>query len=55
MLLDGGYGFIGVSTCYHRTHDIITVVLLADEVSELRESQSAAHSRRIRGENEVIQ
>lgn len=55
MLLDGGYGYIGVGTCYHRTHDIITVILLADEISELRESQSATYSRRIRGGNEVIQ
>lgn len=33
MLLDEGYGFIGVGTAYHRFHDIITVILLADHVS----------------------
>lgn len=50
MLLDERYSFIGVGTAYHRAHDIITVILLADQISELRESQAASYSRRMRTE-----
>ena len=55
MLLDGRYGYIGVGTCYHRTHDIVTVILLAEDISELQESQAVAYSRRMREESEVRQ
>ena len=40
MLLDEKYSFIGVGTAYHRTHDIITVVLLAESVVEARHMSS---------------
>lgn len=39
MLLDSKYRYIGVGSASHRQYETITVVLLAEEVSEMRASR----------------
>lgn len=34
MLLDGNYKYIGIGAAYHKTLEIITVILLADSLAE---------------------
>ena len=38
MLLDSKYKYIGVGTARHRQYDTITVVLLAEDLTEMRAS-----------------
>lgn len=35
MLLDRGYKYIGIGNSYHKLHETIVVILLAEQVSEL--------------------
>jgi len=42
MLLDPNYKYIGIGTASHKTQEIITVILLADNVTEFS-SASRAH------------
>jgi hypothetical protein len=39
MLLDGNYKYIGISAAYHTSLEIITIILLADSLTEFSTPQ----------------
>ena len=45
MLLDSRYRFVGIGCANHKQYESIVVILLAEEVTELRASEYIAEER----------
>lgn len=50
MLLDNQYEYIGIGSAYHRLHGVITVILLAEHLTELGSSASLKPDVRVKYE-----
>ena len=50
--MDRDYKYIGIGTSYHRHHETITVILLAEQVSELEVKQYQSYNQ---GQSRMIE